>query len=78
MEISSGGCSPRIRSDHLKKEGSDEIRLRQTLELELSDIVRYGEVQSMNALDILRETIRILRFNSWAFAYLSCFCCAFV
>jgi hypothetical protein len=71
MEISSGGCSPRIRSDHLKKEGSDEIRLRQTLELELSDIVRYGEVQSMNALDILRETIRILRFNSWAFVIIA-------
>ncbi|XP_004516573.1 uncharacterized protein [Cicer arietinum] len=72
MEISSGGCSPRIRSDHLKKEGSDEIRLRQALELQLSDIVRYGDdhnygIQSMNALDILRETIRILRFNSWGF-----------
>jgi len=65
MEISSGGCSPRIRVDHLKKEGSDETRLRQALELELSD--HNHEIQSMNALDILRETIRILRFNSWAF-----------
>ncbi|RHN62009.1 hypothetical protein MtrunA17_Chr4g0042771 [Medicago truncatula] len=65
MEISSGGCSPRIRVDHLKKDGSDETRLRQALELELSD--HNHEIQSMNALDILRETIRILRFNSWAF-----------
>ncbi|CAK8577271.1 unnamed protein product [Lathyrus sativus] len=66
MEISSGGCSPRIRSDHLKREGSDESRLRQAFELQPSDDHNY-EIKSMNALDILRETIRILRFNSWGF-----------
>ncbi|XP_061368030.1 uncharacterized protein LOC133311036 [Gastrolobium bilobum] len=72
MEISSGGCSPRIRSDHLRKEGSEETPLQQGLELEVSDRVHYGDhhnnqIQSMNALDILRETVRILRFNSWGF-----------
>lgn len=66
MEISSGGCSPRLRSDHLKREGSDETRLRQAFELQLSDDHSFG-IKSMNALDILRETIRILRFNSWGF-----------
>ncbi|KAK7317961.1 hypothetical protein RJT34_02620 [Clitoria ternatea] len=59
MEISSGGCSPRNRKD-----GSP---LRQGLEFELSDCDRNNQSQSMNALDILRETVRILRFNSWGF-----------
>lgn len=63
MEISGAGCSPRFRSDHLRKDGSEEIPVR-----EHSDLgVHNYEIQSMNALDILRETIRILRFNSWAF-----------
>ncbi|XP_057420980.1 uncharacterized protein LOC130715010 [Lotus japonicus] len=63
MEISGAGCSPRFRSEHLRKDGSEEIPVR-----EHSDLgVHNYEIQSMNALDILRETIRILRFNSWAF-----------
>lgn len=75
MEISDGVCSPRNRSDHLRKEGSEEETplQRQGLELETSDRVHVhghyndNQIQSMNALDILRETVRILRFNSWAF-----------
>ncbi|OIW10276.1 hypothetical protein TanjilG_28027 [Lupinus angustifolius] len=74
MEISSEGCSPRNRSDHLRKDGSEhETPLqKQGLELELPDH-GYGHnnnddiIQSMNALDILKETVRILRFNSCSF-----------
>lgn len=41
MEISRGGCSPRIRLAHLNKHGLlDETRLRQALELQPFDIVR--------------------------------------
>ncbi|CAJ1939780.1 unnamed protein product [Sphenostylis stenocarpa] len=64
MEISSGGCSPRNRSDNPKKEGSEGTPVQK---LELSNRDRNYEMQSMNALDILRETVRILRFNSWGF-----------
>ncbi|QCD82562.1 uncharacterized protein LOC114175145 [Vigna unguiculata] len=64
MEISSGGCSPRIRSDYPRKEGSEGTPVKQ---FELSGRDRNYEMQSMNALDILRETVRILRFNSWGF-----------
>ncbi|XP_054776071.1 uncharacterized protein LOC129284581 [Prosopis cineraria] len=67
MDISGGVCSPRIRSDSLRKEGSEEIPL-QGLEMELSSDVGHDyQIQSMNALDIMRETVRILRFNSWGF-----------
>ncbi|KAI4328494.1 hypothetical protein L6164_020845 [Bauhinia variegata] len=71
MEISSAGASPRIRSDHLRKEGSEESPL-QSLQLESSDHGHgigsdHYQIQSMSALDILRETVRILRFNSWGF-----------
>lgn len=67
MEVS-GGTSPRINLDRLQKEGSEETHL-QKFELELSD---YGnrhdhQFHSMNALEILRETVRILRCNSWSF-----------
>ncbi|KAK7368366.1 hypothetical protein VNO80_10391 [Phaseolus coccineus] len=64
MEISSGGCSPRIRSDYPRKEGSEGTPVKR---FELSDRDRNYEMQSMNALDILRETVKILRFNSWGF-----------
>ncbi|KAL1365809.1 hypothetical protein HN51_013776 [Arachis hypogaea] len=69
MEISSGGCSPRGIS---KKEGSEETTNLQLQELshrvhEHVDFNLNSQVQSMNALDILRETVRILRFNSWGF-----------
>ncbi|KAK4263504.1 hypothetical protein QN277_028903 [Acacia crassicarpa] len=67
MDISSGVCSPRIRSDNLKKEGSDETSL-QGLEMELSsDVGHDHQIEPMSALDIMRETVRILRFNSWGF-----------
>ncbi|XP_028803707.1 uncharacterized protein LOC114758777 [Neltuma alba] len=67
MEISSGVCSPRVRSDSSKKEGSEETPL-QGLEMELSSEVGHDyQTQPMNALDIMRETVRILRFNSWGF-----------
>lgn len=65
MEISSEGCSPRNRSDYFRKEGSEGTPFHQ-LE-QLSDRDRNFQIQSMNALDILRETVRILRFNSWGF-----------
>ena len=64
MEISSGGCSPRIRSEYSRKEGSEGTPFQH---MELSDRDRNFQVQSMNALEILRETVRILRFNSWGF-----------
>ena len=68
MEISGGGYTSSIRSDHLRKDESEEIPL-QGLELGFSDHGHGNnyQFQSMNALDILRETVRILRFNSWAF-----------
>ncbi|KAJ7953863.1 Son of sevenless [Quillaja saponaria] len=68
MELTSGS-SPRNRSDHLIKEGSEETQL-QCLELESSDHgFRYNNnhIQSMSALDILRETVRILRYNCSGF-----------
>ncbi|KAK7400881.1 hypothetical protein VNO78_12190 [Psophocarpus tetragonolobus] len=65
MEIDSEGCSPRIRSDYVRKEESEGTPIQQW---ELSDRDRnYHQMQSMNALEILRETVRILRFNSWGF-----------
>ncbi|OIV94239.1 hypothetical protein TanjilG_08537 [Lupinus angustifolius] len=73
MEISIESCSPRNISDPFRKEGSEEeIPLqKQGLELKLSDHgpSHYSDniIQSMNALEILRETVRILRFNSWGF-----------
>ncbi|XP_035542556.1 uncharacterized protein LOC108989446 [Juglans regia] len=69
MEIEvSSGTSSRNRLDHLKKEGSEETHLR-NLELESSDDVPGSNYQfrSMNALEILRESVRILRYNSSGF-----------
>lgn len=69
MEIEvSSGTSPRNRLDHLKKDGSEETHLR-NLELESSDDVTGSNYQfrSMNALEILRESVRILRYNSSGF-----------
>ncbi|CAN6549212.1 unnamed protein product [Malus baccata var. baccata] len=56
--------SPRMRLDHSKKEGSEEPHLRR-FELELP--VNDHRFHSMSALEILRETVRILRYNSWGF-----------
>ncbi|GAV58282.1 hypothetical protein CFOL_v3_01816 [Cephalotus follicularis] len=60
--------SPRIRLDHLKPEESEETQLH-NFELESSDHVGGANHQfhTMNALEILRETVRILRYNSSAF-----------
>lgn len=63
MEVSSG-TSPRIRLDHLRKDGSEETHL-ENLELESSQFITgsNSQFQSTNALEILRETVRILRYN---------------
>lgn len=67
MDLSSENCSPRIRCANLKKEGSNETHF-QSLEMELSSHVGHDyPLQPMNALDIMRECVRILRFNSWGF-----------
>ncbi|KAJ7943408.1 Son of sevenless [Quillaja saponaria] len=68
MGITSGS-SPRNRSDNLRKEESEETHL-QCFELESSDHVFWSNndhIQSMSALDILRETVRILRYNCLVF-----------
>ncbi|XP_008221563.1 PREDICTED: uncharacterized protein LOC103321528 [Prunus mume] len=56
--------SPRMRLDHSKKEGSEETHL---LRFELEPPGNDHRFHSMNALEILRETVRILRYNSWGF-----------
>ncbi|TYG36806.1 hypothetical protein ES288_D13G092900v1 [Gossypium darwinii] len=60
--------SVRMRSDHLEKEGSKETH-EESFELESSYDVSDDNHQfhSMNALEILRETVRILRYNSSSF-----------
>ncbi|KAM7269465.1 hypothetical protein ACFE04_024962 [Oxalis oulophora] len=66
MEISSSVVSPRNRSlDHLKYEGSHAIQ-SDNFDLHSDDEVNH-HFYSMNALEILRETVRILRYNSSAF-----------
>ncbi|TXG56566.1 hypothetical protein EZV62_017879 [Acer yangbiense] len=68
MEVSSV-VSPRIRLDHVKQEGSEDTHLR-NLELESYDSGdghSDHQFHSMNALEILRETVRILRYNSSGF-----------
>ncbi|OMO71859.1 hypothetical protein COLO4_27966 [Corchorus olitorius] len=68
MEITSV-TSPRLRLDHhLEKEGSKGDN-GETFELESSQNVSDHSYQfhSMNALDILRETVRILRYNLYSF-----------
>ncbi|EXC20035.1 hypothetical protein L484_015713 [Morus notabilis] len=61
MEISAIN-SPRMRLDHLRKEGSHQ----RAFELEPYDQTNGSDhsFRSMNALEILRETVRILRYNS--------------
>ncbi|XP_021807574.1 uncharacterized protein LOC110751409 [Prunus avium] len=56
--------SPRMRLDHSKKEGSEETHL---LRFELEPPGNDHRFHPMNALEILRETVRILRYNSWGF-----------
>ncbi|POO03471.1 Son of sevenless protein [Trema orientale] len=67
MEISAEN-SPRMRLDHLRKEVSQETHLR-GFELEPYDPGNGSNraFRSMNALEILRETVRILRYNSSGF-----------
>ena len=68
MEISAEN-SPRMRLDHLRKEVSQQTHLR-GFELEPynpgNGSNNHG-FRSMKALEILRETVRILRYNSSGF-----------
>ncbi|CAL1360327.1 unnamed protein product [Linum trigynum] len=64
-EGSSGGGSS---SDQLQKEGS-EVTHVQKLQLDASQ----HEFHPMNALEILRETVRILRFNAASFMLIATF-----
>lgn len=60
--------SPKMRLDHAKKQGSEEETHLPGLELEPpSGNNHHHRFHSMNALEILRETVRILRYNSWGF-----------
>lgn len=78
MEISvENSSSPRMRLDHSRKEGSQETRSPpppphhhpRAFELEPYDHSNGSNhsFRSMNALEILRETVRILRYNSSGF-----------
>lgn len=63
LEISCG-ASPRKRPDHREKDGSEEANVR-GLELEPLDnsTASHSQFHSTNALEILRESVRILRYN---------------
>ncbi|KAJ6910307.1 hypothetical protein NC652_021088 [Populus alba x Populus x berolinensis] len=67
MEVSSG-VSPRMSLHQLQKEGSEETHF-QNFELGSFDYNDSRNLQfySTSALEILRETARILRCNSWSF-----------
>ncbi|XP_009619962.1 uncharacterized protein LOC107767800 [Nicotiana tabacum] len=67
MEISSG-LSPRVNSV-TSDEGKNADPHPQNFDLELTDTVSHTDhhFQTLNALEILRETVRILRYNSIGF-----------
>ncbi|XP_049400110.1 uncharacterized protein LOC125864239 [Solanum stenotomum] len=67
MEISSG-LSPRVNSV-TSGEGKKDDPNHQNFELESIDLVSHTDHQflTLNALEILRETVRILRYNSIGF-----------
>ncbi|CAK7326139.1 unnamed protein product [Dovyalis caffra] len=67
MEVSSG-ASPRMSLGQLQKEASEETHL-QNFEFESSyyNDRHIHQFHSTSALEILRETVRILRCNSWSF-----------
>ncbi|KAG5240164.1 Son of sevenless [Salix suchowensis] len=67
MEVSSG-ASPRMNMHQLQKDGSEETHF-QDFELESFDYNDSHNLQfySMSAVEILRETARILRCNLWSF-----------
>ncbi|KAJ6726686.1 SON OF SEVENLESS PROTEIN [Salix purpurea] len=67
MEVSSG-ASPRMNMHQLQKDGSEETHF-QDFELESFDYNDSHNLQfySMSALEILRETARILQCNLWSF-----------
>lgn len=67
MEVSDA-TSPRFRSGMVQKEGSEETHMR-NFEVDSSDSSdeHDHEFHSMSALEILRETVRILRCNSSSF-----------
>ncbi|KAJ6432255.1 hypothetical protein OIU84_019487 [Salix udensis] len=73
MEVSSA-ASPRLSLDQQQNKGSEETHL-QNFELESSDFSdRHNhQFHSMSALEILRETVRILRCNSWSFMTIAAF-----
>ncbi|XP_021910538.1 uncharacterized protein LOC110824267 [Carica papaya] len=52
--------------DRAEEVGSKDTHLH-LFKVESSDRHNYYNFHSMNALEILRETVRILRYNSWAF-----------
>lgn len=71
MEVSSCSSPPRNRLDHSKHEGSDGVRVENFgVEIEwardggLRDDYQF---HSMSALEILRETVRIFRYNCSVF-----------
>ncbi|XP_057948005.1 uncharacterized protein LOC131143742 [Malania oleifera] len=69
MELPSG-VGPRVKLHCVNQGESEESHSHtQGFEFEISDDDGRSDHQfrSMNALEILRETVRILRFNSWAF-----------
>ncbi|KAK7836118.1 hypothetical protein CFP56_022914 [Quercus suber] len=68
MEASGATASPRNRLEHVKRDGSEETHL-QNLDLESATNVSGTnfQFQSMNALEILRESVRILRYNLHGF-----------
>ncbi|KAK6802874.1 hypothetical protein RDI58_000658 [Solanum bulbocastanum] len=67
MEISSG-LSPRVNSV-TSGDGKKDDPNHQKIELESIDLVSHTDHQflTLNALEILRETVRILRYNSIGF-----------
>ncbi|KAF5751524.1 hypothetical protein HS088_TW02G00538 [Tripterygium wilfordii] len=65
MEVSTGTCS-RIRFDELHKDGSEELQAFRLESAEFGDGHNY-EFRSKTALEVLRETVRILRYNAAGF-----------
>ncbi|GAA0146180.1 hypothetical protein LIER_06194 [Lithospermum erythrorhizon] len=67
MEVTSG-LSPRLSSmvTHTEKTGDQDIEMLE-LESTHSSFPSDCHIHSMNALEILRETVRILRYNSGGF-----------
>lgn len=63
----SSGLSPRLGSNALNRDKHDEEEGKDFENLELETVVSDHHFYSMSALDILRETVWILRYNSTGF-----------